>query len=95
MWIWFRRCLTDALPMHVNVEAREKIVYRSYQELSVAYANKGVSLEAIEKLKQLDLKAERRNVPVAVEIEGGRRRSPQATRLEVANRKPRARRSTP
>ena len=35
-----------------------------------------------------------RNVPVAVEI-GGRRRSPQATRLEVANRKPSARRSTP
>ena len=26
---------------------------------------------------------------------GGRRRSPQAARLEVANRKPRARRSTP
>ena len=35
-----------------------------------------------------------RNVPVTVEI-GSRRRSPQATRLEVANRKPRARRSTP
>jgi hypothetical protein len=36
-----------------------------------------------------------RNVPVAVEIGGRRRATPQAARLEVANRKPRARRPTP
>ena len=64
MWIWFRRCLTDALPMHVNVEAREKIVYRSYQELSVAYANKGVSLEAIQKLRDVGIYSIRKDLMV-------------------------------
>jgi len=36
---FYTRLWIKMLPMHVNVEAREKIVYRSYQELSVAYAS--------------------------------------------------------
>jgi len=57
--IFWSRMWIRLLPMTVNVAARKDVVYRTYQELSVAYANQGVSLEAIEKLKQLDLKAER------------------------------------
>jgi hypothetical protein len=47
------------LPMQVNVEARKDIVYRSYHELNIALANRGLSLDSIQKLKQIDVKAER------------------------------------
>jgi hypothetical protein len=47
MWI-------KLLPMHINVQSHKDVVYRTYEELNIAFANKGVSLEAIENLKRLD-----------------------------------------
>ena len=47
------------LPMNIKAESHKDVVYKTYHELSVAFANKGVSLESIEKLKRLDLMAER------------------------------------
>jgi hypothetical protein len=47
------------LPMNTKGESHKEVVYRTYEELRVAFANKGLSLEAIEKLKKLDLHAVR------------------------------------
>jgi hypothetical protein len=56
---WWSKMWIRLLPMNIKVESHKDVVYRSYHELSVAFADRGVSLESIEKLKQLDLKAER------------------------------------
>jgi hypothetical protein len=45
------RCLLAA----ESYSWRKDVVYRSYEELSVAFANKGISLEAIEQLKRLNI----------------------------------------
>jgi hypothetical protein len=42
------------LPMNIK-----DVVYKSYHELSIALADRGISLESIQKLKEIDLKAER------------------------------------
>jgi hypothetical protein len=47
------------LPMNIKVESHKDVVYKSYHELSIALADRGISLESIQKLKELDLKAER------------------------------------
>jgi hypothetical protein len=57
--IFYSKMWIRLLPMNTKVESHKNVVYRTYEELRVAYADKGVSLEAIEKLKRLDLKAER------------------------------------
>ena len=51
MWI-------KLLPMSIKVESNENVVYKSYHEVSVALANQGLSLETIEKLKQINLQPE-------------------------------------
>jgi hypothetical protein len=57
--MFYSKMMIRLLPMKINVESHKDVVYRSYHELSVAFANKGLSLEAIEKLKKLDLQAVR------------------------------------
>ena len=56
MWI-------KLLPMNIRPDIRpeghKNVVYKSYEELSIAFADRGISLNSILKLKQLDLKAER------------------------------------
>ncbi len=54
----FMAILGRLLPMQVRVDAFAQTVYKSYHEVSVALADHGLSLEAIEKLKQIDLKPE-------------------------------------
>jgi hypothetical protein len=43
----------------IAVEAEVRTEYRSYNELALAIADRGISLDSILKLKQLDLEAER------------------------------------
>jgi hypothetical protein len=57
--MFYSKMMIKLLPMKINVESHKDVVYKSYHELSVAFANKCLSLEAIEKLKRLDLQAER------------------------------------
>jgi hypothetical protein len=52
----FMAVLGRLLPMQVQVDAFAQTVYRSYHEVNVAFGNEGLSLEAIEKLKLIDLK---------------------------------------
>ena len=47
------------LPMNIKGESHKDVVYKTYHELIVAFANRGISLDAIQKLKQLDLMATR------------------------------------
>jgi hypothetical protein len=47
------------LPMNIKAESHKDVVYKTYHELNVAFANRGISLDAIQKLKQLDLMATR------------------------------------
>jgi hypothetical protein len=49
--LFYSKMWIKLLPMHINVQSHKDVVYRSYEELSVAFANKGISLEAIEQLK--------------------------------------------
>ena len=53
MWI-------KLLPMNIRPEGHKDVVYKSYEEVSIALADHGISLDSIQKLKQLDLKAERK-----------------------------------
>ena len=49
MWI-------KLLPMDIRVDKTENVVYKSYHEVSVALADHGISLDSIQKLKQLEFK---------------------------------------
>ncbi len=49
MWI-------KLLPMNIHVDSTKNVVYQSYHEVSVALADHGISLDSIEKLKQLEFK---------------------------------------
>jgi hypothetical protein len=43
-------------PMNIHVESNKNIVYKSYHEVSVALADHGISLDSIQKLKQIEFK---------------------------------------
>jgi hypothetical protein len=49
MWI-------KLLPMNIHVESNKNVVYKSYHEVSIALADHGISLDSIEKLKQIEFK---------------------------------------
>jgi hypothetical protein len=57
--LFYSKMWIRLLPMHINVQSHKDVVYRSYHELSIALADKGLSLDSIQKLKQIDVKAER------------------------------------
>ena len=64
---FYQHMYMKLLPMQVNVDKTENVVYKSYHEVSVALADHGISLDSIEKLKQLDFK------PPILDDEGVRR----------------------
>jgi hypothetical protein len=51
----FISLLGRLLPTQAKVDTFAQTVYKSYHEVSTAFADRGLSLEAIEKLKQIDL----------------------------------------
>ncbi len=55
--LFYSKMWIRMLPMNITVESKKDVVYRSYHELAVAFQDQGVSLDSIEKLKQLDLQA--------------------------------------
>jgi hypothetical protein len=52
----FISLLGRLLPMQVNVDRYSQTIYKSYQEVSIALGDHGLSLDTIEKLKKIDLK---------------------------------------
>jgi hypothetical protein len=53
--LFYSKMWIKLLPMHVKVESHKDVVYRTYEQLNIAFANKGISLEAIEQLKRMDI----------------------------------------
>ena len=54
---WFyTRMWIRLLPMQIRVEHKEDIIYKSYHEVSVALADHGISLDSIQKLKEIEFK---------------------------------------
>jgi hypothetical protein len=47
MWI-------KLLPINIRPEDHKNVVYKSYEEVRTAFADRGISLEALIKLKQLE-----------------------------------------
>ena len=43
--------------MNIKVGDHKNVTYKSYSELRVAFARHGISMEALEKLKQLELES--------------------------------------
>ena len=59
--MFYGKMLIKLLPMTLNVQSKQDIVYRSYSEISVALANHGISLDSIQKLKEIEFKPPERN----------------------------------
>jgi hypothetical protein len=57
--IFYSKLWIKLLPIMLNVHSEVKREIKTYHELSIEIANRGVSLDSIEKLKRLDLDAER------------------------------------
>jgi hypothetical protein len=54
---WFHtRMWIKLLPMNIRVDSTKNIVYKSYHEVSIALADHGISLDSIQKLKQIEFK---------------------------------------
>ncbi len=49
--------------MQLNVKAHKDVVYHSVQEVNEALGQRGLSLETIERLKQIDLRPGGDDVP--------------------------------
>ncbi len=54
--IFYSKIWIKLLPMQINVRAPKDVVYHSVQEINQALGQRGLSLETIERLKQIDLR---------------------------------------
>ncbi len=52
---FYTKIWVKLLPMRLNVKAHKDVVYHSVQEVNEALGQRGLSLETIERIKQIDL----------------------------------------
>jgi hypothetical protein len=60
---FYTKIWVKLLPMQVNVKAHKDVVYHTLQEVNEALGARGLSLETIERLKQIDLRSDDDDVP--------------------------------
>jgi hypothetical protein len=53
---FYTRMWIKLLPMNIRVQSNKNVVYKTYHEVSVALADHGISLDSIQKLKQIEFK---------------------------------------
>ncbi len=61
--MFYTKIWVKLLPMQLNVRPHKDVVYHTVQEVNEALGQRGLSLDTIERLKQIDLRPDDDDVP--------------------------------